>query len=159
MTRNLEPPPETAHPKTIRLYEYWRQKAVRAGMLPSRHDIDPTDIPTLLDNIWLLDVVGQPTRFRFRLRGGAAQRMGLPGQIGDFMDQFFEGSPVDERLDDLHIVVSARQPVWFRGEPRLKHKSEIAELERLHLPLAADGTTVDMILCLTVYYSFFGGEI
>jgi len=85
--------------------------------------------------------------------------MGLPGQIGDFMDQFFEGGPVDERLDDLHIVVSARQPVWFRGKPRLKHKSEIAELERLHLPLAADGKTGDMILCLTVYYSFFGGEI
>ena len=159
MPQHLEPPPETAHPKTIRLYEYWRQKAVRAGMLPSRRDIDPTDIPTLLDNIWLLDVVGQPTRFRFRLRGGAAQRMGLPGQIGDFMNQFFEGGPADERLDDLHVVVSARQPVWFRGEPRLKHKSEIAELERLHLPLAADGTTVDMILCLTVYYSFFGGEI
>ena len=35
----------------------------------------------------------------------------------------------------------------------------VAELERIHLPLAGDGTTVDMILCLTVYYSFLGGEI
>jgi hypothetical protein len=152
-------PPASANPKIVQLYDYWRRAAPAGGGLPGRKHIDPTEIPTLLEHIWLLDVVGQPTRFRFRLRGGAAQRMGLPGQIGDFMDQFFEGGPADERLDDLHVVVSARQPVWFRGEPRLKHKSEIAELERLHLPLAADGTTVDMILCLTVYYSFFGGEI
>jgi hypothetical protein len=32
--------------------------------------------------------------------------------------------------------------VWLRGAPRLKYKSEIAEL-----------------LCLTVYYAFLGNEI
>lgn len=148
-----------ANPKIVQIYDYWRRMTPAGEALPGRKHIDPTEIPTLLEHIWLLDVVGTPPRFRFRLRGGAAQRMGLPGQIGDFMDQFFDGGPADERLDDLRFVVSARRPVWFRGEPRLKHTSEIAELERLHLPLAADGKTVDMILCLTVYYSFLGGEI
>jgi hypothetical protein len=152
-------PPVTAHPKIVQLYEYWRAATPADGSLPSRRDIDPTDIPTLLEHLWLLDVVGEPSRFRFRLRGGAAQRMGLPGRVGDFMDEFFEDGPTDDRLDDLHFVVATRQPVWFRGPPRLDHKSAIAKLERLHLPLAGDGTTVDMILCLTVYFSFLGDEI
>jgi hypothetical protein len=72
-------PPVTAHPKIVQLYEYWRAATPADGGLPSRRDIDPTDIPTLLEHLWLLDVVGEPSRFRFRLRGGAAQRMGLPG--------------------------------------------------------------------------------
>src|SRR5712672_2729662 len=102
MPQNLESPPETAHPKTIRLYKYWRQKAARAGMLPDRRDIDPTDIPTLLDNIWLLDVVGTPRRFRFRLIGDAMHRKGIPGRPGAFVDQFFSAGIADERLAALH---------------------------------------------------------
>jgi hypothetical protein len=151
--------PPGANPKIIQLHDYWRRAAPPGGGLPGCNHIDPTEIPALLEHLWLLDVVGAPPRFRYRLRGGSAQRVGLPGRVGDFMDQFFEGGPTDERLDDLCVAVAARQPVWFRGEPRLKHKSEIAELERLHLPPAADGETVDMILCLTVYYTFLGNEI
>jgi PAS domain len=151
--------PPGAHPKIVQLHDYWRHAVPPGSGLPGRKHIDPTEIPTLLEHLWLLDVVGAPPRFRYRLRGGAAQRVGLPGHVGDFMDQFFKGGPTDERLDHLRFVVAARQPKWFRGEPRLKHKTEIAELERLHLPLAADGQTVDMILCLTVYYSFIGNEI
>jgi hypothetical protein len=152
-------PPVTAHPKVVQLYDYWRQVSPPGGTLPNRKDVDPTEIPTLLDHIWLLDVVGEPRRFRFRLLGGAAQRRNPPGRIGDFIDQFFDNGAADERLDDLHYVVTARQPLWFRGPPRLKHASLIAEIERLHLPLAADGVIVNMILCLTVYYSSVGREL
>jgi len=158
MPQNLEPPPETAHPKTIRLYEYWRQKAVRAGMLPSRRDIDPTDIPTLLDNIWLLDVVGAPRRFRFRLIGDAMHRKGIPGRRGAFVDQFFAAGLADERLTTLHDVVVARRPSWARGLPQLVHTTQIAEIERIILPLATDGIAVDVLLCLTVFYQTGGRE-
>src|SRR4051794_5327847 len=101
MPQILEAPPETAHPKTIRLYEYWLRKMPRAGLLPSRRDIDPTDIPALLDNIWLLDVVGAPRRFRFRLIGDAMHRKGIPGRPGAYVDQFFAAGPADERLAAL----------------------------------------------------------
>ena len=82
MAQNLQLPPVTAHPKMIRLYEYWRKKAAGPGLLPSRRDIDPTDIPALLDNIWMLDVVGEPRRFRFRLIGDAIHRTYFDFQLG-----------------------------------------------------------------------------
>jgi hypothetical protein len=158
MAQNLQLPPVTAHPKMIRLYEYWRKKAPGPGLLPSRRDIDPTDIPALLDNIWMLDVVGEPRRFRFRLIGDAMQRKGIPGRPGEFVDQFFSPGIADERMAALHAVASARQPSWARGRPQLAHRTQIDELERILLPLASDGRAVDVLLCLTVFYQSDGRE-
>src|SRR4051812_36601152 len=123
MPQNLQPPPATAHPKTIRLYEYWREKAPRPGVLPGRQHIDPTEIPTLLDNIWLLDVVGEARRFRFRLIGDAMHRKGIPGRPGEFVDQFFRAGIADERLAALHAIAATGQPSWARGAPHLAHET------------------------------------
>jgi hypothetical protein len=156
MPAKIVVPPTTAHPRVRSLYDYWRRVAPNAALLPGRRHIDPIDIPKLLDDLWLLDVVGEPKRFRFRLLGGAAQRKGCPGRVGDFMDQFFPNGIADAALDDLRFVAERRQPVWWRGRPLLQHKTEVAELERLLLPLAADGLIVDMVLCITIFYSFAG---
>ena len=48
-------------PRLQRLYEYWRSK-VRDRRLPARADIDPLDIPDLLSNLVLIDVVGEGLR-------------------------------------------------------------------------------------------------
>jgi hypothetical protein len=150
-------PPPTAHPKIHALHEYWQRIAPGSGMLPGRRTIDPVEIPTLLDNIWLVDVVGP--RFRFRLIGDAPRRMGIPGKPGDFLDQFHAGGAEDAALDDFRAVATQRTPVWFRGQALIKHRSEMFELERLFLPLAGDGVTVDIILCLTVFYTPEGKDI
>src|SRR5260221_3364803 len=158
MPHDIQPPPATAHPKTIRLHDYWRGKTPGAGMLPGRQHIDPTEIPVLLENIWLLDIGGEKRRFRFRLIGDAMQRKGIPGRPGEFMDQFFSAGLADERLGALHAVVATRQPSWERGKPKLAHRTEISEIERIVLPLAADGREVDILLCLTVFYQSDGKE-
>jgi hypothetical protein len=152
-------PPPSAHPKIRSLYDYWRKMAPDIATLPGRKHIDPTDIPKLLEHIWMLDVVGEPPRFRVRLLGGAGQRKGFPARVGDFMDQFFAKGIEDDALDDLRFIVACRQPVWRRGLPLMQHKTEVAELERLLLPLAADGKTVDIVLCITMFYSFAGESI
>ena len=41
----------------------------------------------------------------------------------------------------------------------MPHDAQMFSLERIFLPLAADGRTVDMLLCLTVYYSTDGRDI
>lgn len=166
MPHAITPPAAAAHRKAVQLHEYWCSKAPAAGLLPGRQHIDPTEIPGLLDNIWLLDVVGTidgvvggaPRRFRFRLIGDAMHRKGIPGRPGTFIDQFFGNGPADPALADLHAVVDTRLPSWSRGKPMLRHKHEIFELERILLPLAADGHAVDMLLCLTVFYRSDGEE-
>lgn len=60
------------------------------------------------------------------------------------------------RLSGVHSflmdVVETKQPNWRRGKSLIRFEKEYAELERLYLPLASDGHTVDMILAITVFY-------
>src|SRR5215510_12704428 len=47
----------------LEFYEYWRRTGAGKAM-PARADIDPLDIPQLLANVFLMDVVrGPPQRF------------------------------------------------------------------------------------------------
>src|SRR3546814_1447662 len=60
-------------PLLQRACAYWDGK--RAGRsLPSRADIEPTEIPDLLSNIFLVDVLQAPPRFHLRLMGTAFRR-------------------------------------------------------------------------------------
>ena len=48
--------PLWAHFKLKTLYDYWLERRPSASGLPSRRDIDPTDFPNLLSNVFLLNV-------------------------------------------------------------------------------------------------------
>src|SRR3546814_19820071 len=61
-------PAQLPDTKLRRLYEYWCSRC-QGGALPSRRDIDPLDIPDLLPNLFLLDVIGDAEDFVFRLAG------------------------------------------------------------------------------------------
>lgn len=60
------------------------------------------------------------------------------------------------RLSGVHSflmdVAESGQPNWRRGKSLIRFEKDYAELERLYLPLADDGKTVDMILAITVFY-------
>lgn len=150
-------PPATAHAKIRALYDYWLGQAPAPGKLPGRQHLDPIHIPKLLENVWLVDVIGNPARFRFRLIGGAAHRIGSRAIAGDYVDKSLAED--SEPMRQLRLVVSSREPVWFRGPVFMPHDAQMFSLERIFLPLAADGRTVDMLLCLTVYYSTDGRDI
>ena len=54
-------------PRLRQVYDYWRCKATGRAM-PRRADIDPTEIPKLLPDVMLVDVLPQG-RYRYRLIG------------------------------------------------------------------------------------------
>jgi hypothetical protein len=144
--------PASAHPKISALYEYWQRIAPDPGRLPGRQHLNPADIPSLLPNLWMLDVLEEPRRFRHRLIGTEINRRGFTVKTGEII-QPTPAKPGDPRpLKDIERVVSERTPVWFRGKPVASRDRFVLELERLHLPLAANGVDVDVILCLTVFY-------
>ena len=152
-------PPVRAHRKIKRLYEYWLSRAPAMGMLPARHHIDPTEIGELLENIWLVDVAGEPPQFRIRLLGGALVRAGILAKIGDAVESVLPNDTARQQaLEEFRYVAAQRVPLWFRGPPRAPHEQDIHDIERIFLPLAADGRSVNMLLCLTVFYGLNGNE-
>jgi len=144
-------PPATARPEIVALYDYWSSKAPAEGVLPGRQHIDPTEFPKLLQYVWLLDVVDDIRRFRVRLVGSALIQTGTPARAGDFMADHMPPERREFLLADLESVVQTRQPMWSRGEPvLLRHNTFMHEIERIVLPLAADGRMVDMLFGLSI---------
>ncbi|MGH6948368.1 MAG: PAS domain-containing protein [Kiloniellales bacterium] len=131
-------------PVTRALYAYWAGKR-RAGGLPCRRDIDPTEIPRLLSNVMLLDVEEKPLRFRFRLVGNNVVSWFGCNATGLYTDsaEYRRGGP--DPSGDYREVVEAREPRVYRK--RLDYLlPEFRDFERLVLPLA-DGGRIDRLIC------------
>lgn len=146
--------PDTCHPKVKALVDYWLSIHPESG-LPGRQHFDPRDIPSLLSNVWLIDVVRSPLRFRFRLFGT---------RIVDYAGEDNTGKWVDEKWPDFdaevfETVIETKQPSWSRGPSGFRPEKDYYELERVRLPLARDGEAVDMIVALTVFFDRDGKEI
>jgi hypothetical protein len=149
------------HPRVRKLFEYWRSLHRASGRLPGRAAFDPLAIPALLPYLTLIDVVGRPPRFRYRLIG---TRM-VDALNGDFTGQW---------LDEVHARPDGSKPVfpsytavamegrpdWRRGPPHFAgFIDRCTELERVFLPLASDGETVDIIITINVFFDAVGTEI
>lgn len=146
--------PDECHPKVTALVDYWLSIHPEKG-LPGRQHFDPRDIPSMLSNIWLVDVFQDPLRFRFRLFGT---------RIVDYAGEDNTGKWLDERWPDFDAkfmkgVIDTKQPNWSRGASQFRPEKDYYELERVRLPLARDGETVDMILVLTLFFDRDGKEI
>ncbi|MBV8538853.1 MAG: PAS domain-containing protein [Alphaproteobacteria bacterium] len=147
------------HPKLRQLHDYWQRIHPAPGKLPGRQHFDPLEIHTLLPNIWLIDVIRPEMRFRYRLVGTQITEA-LGDTTGRWLDDvhpdFHPGSPTYENYLSL---ANGGEPSWRRGKPVLMAYSEsCVEIERLLLPLASDGLTVDVIVALTVMFGLDGTE-
>jgi PAS domain len=127
------------------LVDYWRAIHPAAG-LPGRQHFDPVDIPHLLANIRMLDVVGQPPRFRIRLAGTGVVKTVGEDQTSQWLDEAFPGFERSSAALGLNDVVRTGRLNWRRGNPRLLEGKEYMVIERVYLPFARDGQTVDLIL-------------
>lgn len=137
------------------LYVYWLGLHPDDDTLPGRQHFDPANLahhhPQLLPNLWLVDVEREPLRFRYRLVGGALVDAGAIARVGRYVDQTADPKRPGNLNDALARVVRDRQPSHRKGEPNMPHDRHIESLERLSLPMASDGRTVDLVLSITVY--------
>lgn len=149
------------HPRVRQLFDYWRSLHSATGGLPGRAAFEPLAIPALLPHLTLIDVVGSPPRFRYRLIG---TRM-VDALNGDFTGQWLD--EVHRRSDgsapvfpSYNSVVAERRADWRRGSPHFaSFIDRCTELERVFLPLAADGETVDIIITINAFFDATGAEI
>jgi hypothetical protein len=135
------------------IYAYWLAKKGERRM-PSRRDLDPTEIPRLLRNLMLIDVSRDPFRFGYRLIGTNVVDATGENRTGKDFDVvgFFAANPT---VKQEYITVATTGEPLHSFEPfyRLDTRREY-DVERLLLPLSSDGGTVDMIL---VYFHFRTG--
>lgn len=155
-----EEPPPGAHPKVVEIVRHWRSLRPAPNRLPGRQHFDPIRVPRLLGNIWLVEVVkDDPRLFRARLVGTALEQLGARLRKGEFFEDVAPVGEAQVTTTPFRHVLQAGCVNWRRGPSALSHMEHVRELERVIMPLAADGETVDMFLCLTVFYMADGSEV
>jgi hypothetical protein len=141
------------HSRPHQLLDYWLSIHPTVGVLPGRQHFDPAAVKSLLPEIWLLDVAGEPPRFRYRLIGSKLSRVIGAELTGRWLEQCDLAGNSEDVIDRYRRVIEMREPSWRRFEqPILQHSSSFKWIENVLLPLATDGYQVDKILGLTVYY-------
>ena len=137
------------HDRIKTIYHYWDDK--RAGrLMPRRRDLDPLEIPRLLPDIGLVDVVPDDRRYVYRLIGTNEALMRGRDPTGQAVKDAYFGTSVQSVYLNYDAVVRTRAPVIDRDPSRTSDDRFITH-ETIFLPLSDDGARVNMVLFLTVY--------
>jgi hypothetical protein len=139
--------------RLLRFYLYWVERK-GARRFPSRADIDPLDFDYLLGNIMLIDVVGDPLRFRVRLHGSnMVMRAGY-----DLTGKFLDDLPIPEYrryvIERCKGVVKTGAPLVVQHDRVLGGRPQ--RYEALWLPFSSDGTRITMLSCALIYMADAG---
>ncbi len=126
------------------LFAYWASRRV-GGRLPARRQIHPDDFKRHLPTISLIDVKPDQNDYRLRLAGTALY--GVYGReiTGRTLSEVYNTQAAAYWRDELDKVVKERRPgvgvhsLTWRGAGHLS-------ILWLRLPLASNGSDVDMIL-------------
>ncbi|HTO81936.1 MAG TPA: PAS domain-containing protein [Methylomirabilota bacterium] len=130
-------------------FAYWQGKR-RNGRLPARSDIEPTEIPLLLPNIFLVDVVaGARPRFRFRLVGTMIVSMEFE-MTNAYLDELVAG--VDATPMGRQYLDATAGRVYLRRQRLDWRDRGYINYDVLLLPLADDGETINMLFGLVAYH-------
>lgn len=130
-------------------HAYWQRLAQRRGGVPFRTDLDPSDIPGLLPNLFIVERIKSTGRYFFRLSGtGIRDVMGFEN-TGHFLDELLHG-------EDLNAVSAMFAQVMDQGlcirsiEGLTYSDRSYLRVEILRLPLrAADGDCRLVLGCLS----------
>lgn len=141
---------EVHSPILRRLLADWEARRF-ADTLPARADFDVLDFKYCLGSIALFDVLYEPLRFRFRVHGtGIARRVGYE-MTGKEIGEMPSPALVAKMRAHFGRVIAARTPI-VETRTRELLGEDIVECEVLVLPLASDGSTIDMLIAGVVFH-------
>jgi hypothetical protein len=120
--------------------------------MPSRADIDPTEIPKLLPDVMLVERLDNG-RYRYRLIGTENTRAHGLNATGRFLDEVLPGPDYaahvlrlyDECVENRRALYS--ECLFFSPT---RHQPE-RHTKVVFLPLSNDGTTVNMVFVIQVF--------
>ncbi len=142
----------TARPDAIRaINQRWllkfRTEHFDGARVPRRQAVKADDIASMADNLSFLDVIrGKPTRFLIRFHGRAVVRVyGSSDCRGRHLDEFLPAAGRNWALAPYLEAAKDGVPV-YTIQDITDRAGRIIHFERLLLPFAHDGQTVDRIL-------------
>ncbi len=146
---NTDPKLAFQRPELIALRDYWNSK--RNGRLfPSRSDINPREMTSLLPWVHMYNVAQGSDDYHKRLIGSA---------LSDLFDRLDCDGPsisslpskVFERLkQSLDWVVRERAPLRTYNPSSSIPGQDFQGSESFFAPLSSDGTSIDVIIALTM---------
>ena len=116
----------------------------RGRPMPARADLNPFDLKAHLGDLFLVDVVQDPLRFRYRLVGTRITHAVQRDVTGKYFDEIYAGKLLEAWTSAHAWVATQRAPLRLfsrTGDPYTR----IYAYEGLLLPLSADGETVNMV--------------
>lgn len=133
---------EGGSPVLLDVLHYWHSKR-RGRPMPARADIDPSEIVPLLPNIGIVEVRGD--RLLCILLGTGINEAFGADHTGRHLDEILSG----ERLrffDALYReAIDKRRPIYLENIYTVPDDVSV-RVQRLILPLSADGSTVNKLL-------------
>lgn len=136
----------------LRLHRYWRSIAPSPDTLPGRQHVDPLDIgPWLMPWIFLMDVIrehGAPFDYLFRLVGTSSAALVGRDATGQRASEVFGRVDAGFMLATFDQTVAGGAPTFWIATVPHDRIGEVT-IHRGLFPLARDGRTVDMLLCLS----------
>lgn len=146
----------TCHPDIRLVLEYWQQKCAGRPM-PSRADIDPSELRRFLPHITLVDVVDDPRRFVYRLVGTSEVAIRGYDPTGKPVAEAYFATSAEEALKHYEAARITKAPHYI-ADPFQAVDRFVGE-EDLFLPLSADGIAVNMIMVFSISRDLFSASV
>lgn len=132
-------------------YRYWQQKSAGRAM-PRRADIDPTEIPKLLPDVMLVDVMPDG-RYRYRLIGTENARAQGINATGRYLDDVVPGDEYKAHVMALYSeCVRERRPLYseclFLASQR---QAPERHTKVLFMPLSENGESVNIVFVVQLF--------
>ena len=147
----IEEVSEPTHESLKNVHAYWLAKR-GSRMAPPRSTIWLEDVARLTPNIALIDVVGDPPRFRFHLCGTRLAEAYGENVTGKYLDEMDLGSISFPTLNLYTNIVRGCRVQVVRARFNKRRDGRNVDYERIGLPLSEDGKAVTMILCAYAYH-------
>ena len=120
-------------------------------LMPSRRDIDPVEIPHLLRNLALVDVLADVPDFRYRLIGTEIRDRCHRDYTSVTFSSLPHQGPGNAIWMGLMRVVEDKKPI-FGASTYVGPTEWVRESRDLWLPLSSDGANVDTILIAVSFH-------
>ncbi len=128
---------------------YWHSLR-RGGGLPAYRQFDPVDVPDILPHLMVLDVLGPPLDFRYRLIGGEVRARQRRKLVRRRVSELPAEAPGQALFEARRRVVESGEPDFAATE--VLGPDSLPRLQScLHLPFASDGARVDVLIAVVAF--------